>query len=133
MSDNIKLYFQDKNLGLSESIQFGLNEVFKEYESCVVIEDDVCIAPGFYDFISTCLSTYKDRAEIAGITGLRYPFNRRNLDKIKELFEQGNYQNALKIFKTLKRSDNKEISHSRFPPSLYGWLYNEDEIGRAHV
>lgn len=78
----IKTY-QKKNLGLSESIQYGLNTVFKKHDSAIVIEDDVCVSPGFYDYMVRTLDLYKKDERIAGITGLKYPFPNTNLRKYK--------------------------------------------------
>jgi hypothetical protein len=64
------------NLGLSRSIRAGLDRVFAEHETAVVIEDDVCVARDFYDYARSALAHYWDEERVAGITGLRYPFGR---------------------------------------------------------
>ena len=58
-----------------------MNEVFIAHEAAIVIEDDVVVANGFYDYMSRALKTYAGRADIAGVTGLRYPFTSRALRK----------------------------------------------------
>ena len=73
--------YQKKNKGLSESIQAGLDYIFKFHDSAVVVEDDVCVSPGFYEYMCQTLEFYKDDKKVAGITGLRYPFDKLNLDK----------------------------------------------------
>jgi len=77
----VEKVYQEKNKGLSESIQAGLNHVFKSHDSVVVVEDDVCIAPNFYEYMRQSLEFYKSNKQVAGITGLRYPFERSNLDE----------------------------------------------------
>lgn len=72
--------YQKKNKGLSESIQDGLDHVFKYHNCVVVVEDDVCVAPNFYEYMCQTLEFYKETKEVAGVTGLRYPFVRGNLD-----------------------------------------------------
>lgn len=72
--------YQKKNKGLSESIQSGLDYVFESHDSVVVVEDDVCVAPNFFEYMCQTLDFYKDTKEVAGVTGLRYPFDRTNLD-----------------------------------------------------
>ncbi len=69
-----------KNLGLSESIEFGLARIFRQHDRVVVVEDDVCVAPGFYQYISEALELYKDKSDVAGVTGLRYPFDQEGLN-----------------------------------------------------
>ena len=65
-----------ENRGLSRSIRDGLDRVFEDHGSAIVIEDDVCVAPGFYDYARLALGRYEDEPAVAGITGLRYPFSR---------------------------------------------------------
>lgn len=79
----VEKVYQKKNKGLSESIQDGLDYVFKNHDSVAVVEDDVCVAPGFYRYICDSLEFYKNDQKVAGITGLRYPFDRSNLDSYK--------------------------------------------------
>lgn len=64
------------NLGLSDSIRSGLAQVFEHHDRAIVIEDDVCVAPEFYEFMKHALTYYRDQPKIAGVTGLRFPFNR---------------------------------------------------------
>jgi hypothetical protein len=72
---------QAQNLGLSESIRSGLDRLFESHETVVVVEDDVCVAPEFYDYACRVLAHYADCDHIAGVTGLRYPFSRRAFDE----------------------------------------------------
>lgn len=65
-----------QNVGLSQSIRMGLSSVFETHDAAVVIEDDVCVAPEFYEYASLALRHYADAERVAGITGLRYPFDR---------------------------------------------------------
>jgi hypothetical protein len=69
-----------ENLGLSESIRSGLDQLFEVHDELIIIEDDVCVAPEFYDYACRALSHYASAERVAGITGLRYPFNRRAFD-----------------------------------------------------
>lgn len=68
------------NLGLSDSIRSGLDQLFESHDSVVVVEDDVCVAPEFYDYACRALAHYAAAERVAGITGLRYPFVTRALD-----------------------------------------------------
>jgi SAM-dependent methyltransferase len=74
----VKVY-QDKNKGLSQSIQDGLDKIFDKYDKAIVVEDDVCVSPEFYNYMSRCLDAYEDDVRIAGVTGLRYPFSKDSL------------------------------------------------------
>jgi ubiquinone/menaquinone biosynthesis C-methylase UbiE len=65
---------QKENIGLDKSIRQGVDHVFKKHDKIIVVEDDVQIAPGFYNYMSECLNHFEGNASIAGVTGLRYPF-----------------------------------------------------------
>jgi hypothetical protein len=69
-----------ENLGLSESIRAGMDSLFEAHDVVIVIEDDVCVAPEFYEYARRALNHYEGAARIAGITGLRYPFDREAFD-----------------------------------------------------
>ncbi len=74
-----KVVIQEKNLGLSESIRFGLDKLFKDYEQVIVLEDDIYVAPDFYSYMKAGLSKYANDESVACITGLRYPFKSKAL------------------------------------------------------
>jgi hypothetical protein len=67
------------NLGLSASIRTGLDYVFEHHETAIVIEDDVCVAPEFCRYAERALAHYAGAERVAGLTGLRLPFDRRVL------------------------------------------------------
>jgi hypothetical protein len=67
---------RETNLGLSDSIRRGLEDLFKRHDRVVIIEDDICVAPGFMPFVARCLAHYEDDSRVAGVTGLRLPFDR---------------------------------------------------------
>jgi SAM-dependent methyltransferase len=64
------------NHGIRESMLLGLELVFSKADRVIVIEDDVSVAPEFCAFMNACLDRYHDTGRIAGVTGLRYPFDR---------------------------------------------------------
>ena len=76
----VRRVYHKKNKGLSNSIRDGMNEVFKHHDKAIVLEDDVCVAPRFYSYMLACLNTYDDDPNIAGVTGLRYPFAKDSLN-----------------------------------------------------
>jgi SAM-dependent methyltransferase len=64
------------NHGIRASMLLGLELVFSREDRVIVIEDDVSVAPEFCAFMNVCLDRYDDSDRIAGVTGLRYPFDR---------------------------------------------------------
>lgn len=81
---DVKKFYSEQNMGLSNAIKSGLNRVFSDNDKAIIIEDDICVAPGFYDYVSRALYKYENDRRIFGITGLRYPFNRDKLDSISD-------------------------------------------------
>ena len=73
-------FYQEKNIGLSESVIFGVNKVFEKYDTIICIEDDVCVANGFYEYMNVCLEKYRDNPKIAGVTGLKYPIKEKSFE-----------------------------------------------------
>ena len=73
------IFARGENLGLSESIRSGLDHIFERHGTAIVIEDDVCVAPEFCGYAARALDHYRGQDQIAGITGLRLPFDRRAL------------------------------------------------------
>lgn len=73
---DIEIIERNKNFGLSRSIKDGINYVLKQYEKIIVIEDDICVADDFFAYMQNCLENYRDDERIAGVTGVRYPFDR---------------------------------------------------------
>jgi hypothetical protein len=69
-----------ENLGLSNSIRAGLDELFASHEAAVIVEDDICVAPEFYDYACRALRRYRHEPRVAGITGCRMPFRTTAFD-----------------------------------------------------
>jgi hypothetical protein len=70
------VHAREENLGLSESIRSGMDLLLETHDAAIVIEDDVCVAPEFYEYARRALEHYERVERVAGITGLRYPFDR---------------------------------------------------------
>jgi hypothetical protein len=70
-----------ENVGLSRSIRSGLDQLFAHHEAAVIVEDDVCVAPEFYEYACGALRHYQHDRRVAGITGYRPPFATHALDR----------------------------------------------------
>ncbi|MCW3033861.1 MAG: glycosyltransferase and protein, partial [Solirubrobacterales bacterium] len=64
-----------ENRGLSASIQAGLDMVFARHDAAVVIEDDIQVSPEFFAYACAALEHYASSQAVAGVTGLRLPFD----------------------------------------------------------
>lgn len=69
-----------KNKGLNSSIVGGLTSLFSRHDKLIIIEDDIKVAPDFYPYMCEALEFYQDDPRVAGVTGLRYPFDLKALD-----------------------------------------------------
>lgn len=61
--------FFDENKGLAESIIFGLNKVFEQYEKVIVLEDDLVVSTNFLIYMQKALDFYENDNSIFSISG----------------------------------------------------------------
>lgn len=70
---NIKIIVRDENYGLSKSIISGVSETLNEYDSVIVIEDDLIVSPYFLKYMNQALKEYADDEIVISIHGYIYP------------------------------------------------------------
>ena len=66
-----------ENLGLLKHV-ISCGELTKTYQSIIVLEDDIVVAPGFYNYARKATSFYFDDEKIAGISLFTYPVEESN-------------------------------------------------------
>ncbi len=64
---------RDHNLGTSKNIVMGLSQIFKKYDKCIIIEDDILISKNFLSQMNYFLDKYSKVKRIASIEGYMYP------------------------------------------------------------
>ena len=69
-----KLIFHEKNLGLRRHVIF-CGELNKDYEGVIVLEDDLYVAPSFYNYTLQAFEFYKGDPKIAGISLYSHAYN----------------------------------------------------------
>ena len=74
---SIKYIFSDKNYGLSRSVIKGITEVLTEFNSIIVIEDDLVVSPYFLKYMNEGLKVFENDENVASIHGYCYPVNER--------------------------------------------------------
>ena len=74
-----KIFFRNKNLGLSKNFISGISQVLKIHESVIVLEDDNIVSKFFLDYINSGLNIYKDDQKICAINGFSYPVSKKGL------------------------------------------------------
>lgn len=69
----IHVELAETNLGLAQNIVTGIDSVLKDYESVIVLEDDIEVGPYFLNFMNDHLRLYSDDLRVASIHGSVYP------------------------------------------------------------
>ncbi len=62
-----KVINHSKNLGLKEHV-LSCGDLSEQYESVIVLEDDIVVSPYFYNYAEAALRSYNDDTNIAGIS-----------------------------------------------------------------
>lgn len=66
---SLKIYNSNLNKGLANSIINGVTLILKEYNSVIVMEDDLVSTPNFLDFMNANLDKYYNKKNIISING----------------------------------------------------------------
>ncbi|MAV79854.1 MAG: glycosyl transferase [Flavobacteriaceae bacterium] len=69
----IKIIERKHNMGTSKNILDGLNEIFKKYNRCIIIEDDILVSKDFLYQMNYCLEKFRNFKNIASVEGYMYP------------------------------------------------------------
>lgn len=64
---------REKNYGLAKSIISGVTEMLHQYDSVIVLEDDLVTSPFFLRYMNDGLAMYRDEEKVASIHGYVYP------------------------------------------------------------
>jgi hypothetical protein len=70
---SVKLIERIENMGLSNSVISGVNEVLRNNDKIVVLEDDMITSPYFLTYMNDALELYKDDDSVISIHGYIYP------------------------------------------------------------
>lgn len=80
-SKSLKIFGHKENLGLSESIIYGIDKVSAQNESFIVLEDDLMISPYFLTYMNKSLKKYADKKKVWTINGMGFNPNTFNVPK----------------------------------------------------
>jgi len=69
---SVSLSEQQANLGLADSIIGGVSRMLEQYESVIVLEDDIVTSPFFLRYMNNALETYRWDDLVAGVHGFVY-------------------------------------------------------------
>jgi hypothetical protein len=70
----MKVILQAEKLGLKKHL-LQCGDLVENYDAVIVLEDDLYVAKGFFDFAQQAYSFYKDDEQIAGIGLYNYRYN----------------------------------------------------------
>ncbi len=69
----VEVVHHQSNLGLSNSIIYGISKVLEANETVIVLEDDILVGKDFLTFMNAALNKYLNVANVAGISGYSFP------------------------------------------------------------
>ncbi len=67
---SITFYEHEKNLGLANSIIFGVNKISKKYKNFIVLEDDLETSEYFINYMNESLKRYENNLNVWNINGM---------------------------------------------------------------
>lgn len=76
------LTFQDKNIGLADSIISGVTKIVNQYGKIIVLEDDHVTNEFFLKFMNDALDFYENEEKVWHISGWNYPISNENLEDV---------------------------------------------------
>lgn len=65
----VTLLKREKNFGPMNNVYSLQEYAWKNYDACIIVEDDTEYSPCFLDFINKCLYKYKDNMKITSVGG----------------------------------------------------------------
>jgi len=70
---SLKIIEQERNKGLADSIIDGVTEQFENYESLIILEDDLVPSKFFLNYMNTALQLYSGSEKISSVHAYCYP------------------------------------------------------------
>jgi len=134
---NVLKNYSDINLGCKLRVSSGLDWVFDNVESAIILEDDCLPDPTFFRFCSELLSRYADDQRIMVISGNNFQFGRRRTED-SYYFSAFNhcwgwatwrrawqhYDIDMKLWSVVKNDGwLKDILHSKYAISYWEYIF----------
>ena len=64
---------QEENLGLAESVIYGVTKLCDEYKRVIVLEDDLVLSPHFLNYMNNALEYYENNDQVMQVSGHMFP------------------------------------------------------------
>ena len=68
-----EIHERPTNLGLGRSVIEGVTQAFHDHDAVVVVEDDLVVRPGSYEYLCTALRRYRTDRRVMSVTGWTHP------------------------------------------------------------
>lgn len=72
---SVTIHLRPHNFGLAKSIIEGVTQVLSEYESVIVLEDDMITSPYFLSYMNEALDRFEHDERVISVHGYCYPVN----------------------------------------------------------
>ena len=76
---SVKVFLQEKNRGLANSIIEGVSAIINEFGRAIVLEDDLLTSPFFLKYMNEALDYYDKRKSVFSIGACRPPMNKMQI------------------------------------------------------
>ena len=73
----INIVKREQNIGLAQNIISGINYILSDYETVIVIEDDLMPSAYFLQFMNDGLRMYADNVKVASVHGYVHPLKKK--------------------------------------------------------
>jgi hypothetical protein len=116
------IYYQDKNLGVTNNFEFLIDKLSEKYEWYILLEDDNEFSIGFLNFINTTIERFKNDRNFYGVCG----YSRLNKFKEQHWYKsvEATYGTAQAV--KLCRDATKEINE------IYGRVLSVKELLKVY-
>lgn len=70
---DLTLVERERNYGLGPSIRDGVSRILSEHDRVIVVEDDIVLRPGAYDYVVAALKQFENNSRIMTISMWNHP------------------------------------------------------------
>lgn len=126
-----------KNIGLKEHV-LECGDYAMEYGAVIVLEDDLVVAPSFYNYIQDAQNFYYNDDNIGGVSSYAYERNKFAQKKFVPIRKNGDvyfgqFASSLgqswtdkqwKLFRAWYQDNPELIQDGRMPECIYGWKHS---------
>ncbi|MBT8387331.1 MAG: glycosyltransferase [Ignavibacteria bacterium] len=70
---SIQIINRKQNFGLAGSVISGINDIFQNHNTAIVMEDDIVSSKNFLQFMNEALKIYEDDERIFSVSGYTFP------------------------------------------------------------